>query len=584
MHEKRGIAALFVTAALALAIALPAVAQLPEGFTGKAVGAGSGSVEVKEGKFTIQGAGADLADTASDSFFFVSRQLSGDGNITARLNSATGGADSGDEKVGVMIREDFDADSAHATVHETNNNFGLNLRWRDAKGGDTTREQGYAARNFPIYLRIQRAGNAFTGYHSFDGQSWVPTNTVTVAMGANANAGLAVASADDNAKMTVEFQDVSVNPGQVQVAGLQACGNDRGVLLTWKPVNGATSYNVYRGAPNVGLSSVKPEQLAKINTDAVAQASFTDLSDAIQSGARQVYAVAPVMADGKEGPRTLVLGGKGGAPPSPLQGFTFTVFGNHREGDCAQGSVGAFVDPATNVITIRGGGFDFWSGGEHSVFLSQKQSGNFRATVQILGFPLGVNPCCGKAALFVRESLNRNARYAGAALRTDGLRQQRRDETSPTNDGEGGFVLDRDAARVALNKGPIWMRVERRGDDIHTLYSLDGTTFSRSPVSPPMSRSACSSGRATATSRSRTASAKRSSGISGSRSCSPSRSPTLRPRGRALGAVVVGSPTGAGRTRSSDRSLDPACRPCCWSLPAPGAAAPTDRTAGTGDR
>jgi regulation of enolase protein 1 (concanavalin A-like superfamily) len=438
---------------------------------------------VKEGVFAVQGAGTDLPESGADSFFFVSRQLSGDGNITARLTSATGGIDTGDEKVGVMIREDLDADSAYAAVHETNNNFGLNLRWRETKGGDAVREQGYAPRTFPIYLRIQRQGNTFTGYHSFDGQSWVPTNTVSVTMGANANFGLAVASGDDATKMTAQFDNVAVNPGQVQVTGLQACGNDTGVLLTWKPVTGAASYNVYRGAPGVGLASAKLEQLAKINTDAISQASYTDLSNEIQSGARQVYAVAPVMADGKEGPRTLVLGGKGGAPPSPVQGFTFTVFGDHKEGECAQGSVGAFVDPATNVITLRGGGLDFWSGGEHSVLLSQKVSGNFRATVQILGFPLGVNPCCGKAGLFVRENLTRNSRYAGAALRTDGLRQQRRDDATEPNDSEGGFILDRDASRAALNKGPIWMRVERQGDNIATLYSLDGTTFE--PIDEP---------------------------------------------------------------------------------------------------
>jgi regulation of enolase protein 1 (concanavalin A-like superfamily) len=480
MVEKKGIAALIATAVLALALALPAAAQLPEGFAGNGVGAGNGAVEVKEGKFTIQGAGVDITETA-DSFFFVSSAMTGNGSVTARLNSVSGGIDTGDEKVGVMIRETLDPDSPHVTVHETNNNFGLNLRWRDTKGGETIREQGYAARTFPIYLRVQRAGNSFTGFHSFDGQTWTPTNTVTVGMGDNARVGLAVASGDDSARMTAEFQDVAVNPGQVQVGSIQACGNDTGVLLTWNAVPGATSYNVYRGAPNVGLTSTEP--LAKINTDAVSQASYTDLSEAIQNGARHVYAVAPVMADGKEGPRTTVLGGKGGTPPSPLQGFTFTVYGEHKEGNCAQGSVGAFVNPATNVVTIRGGGLDFWSGGEHSVFLSQKRTGNFRATVQILGFPLGVNPCCGKAGLFVRENLTRNSRYAGAALRTDGLRQQRRDDAENPNDGEGGFVLDNAASREALNKGPIWMRVERRGDEIHTLYSLDGTTFE--PIDEP---------------------------------------------------------------------------------------------------
>ena len=50
-----------------------------------------------------------------------------------------------------------------------------------------------------------------------------------------------------------------------------------------------------------------------------------------------------------------------------------------------------------------------------------------------------------------------------STLRTDGLRQQRRDDAVDTNDSEGGFVLDRDAARVALNKGYLQNLEERRG-------------------------------------------------------------------------------------------------------------------------
>jgi regulation of enolase protein 1 (concanavalin A-like superfamily) len=479
MFEKRGLFTLFSTAALALALALPAAAAvLPTGFAGTAIGDGSGSVKDDNTTLTIQGAGADFADFDLDSFYFVGAPMSGNGNITARLTGATGGAEDGGERVGLMIRADADPDSAHAALYETNDNHQLTFAWRPDKAefvDATTRQGGYGSRAFPLWLRVQREGDNFTGFFSRDGELWRSTRTESVTMGAQANAGLAVASHDDSVTMTTTWESVTVSPA-LQTSGLQGCGNANGVMLTWNATGGAASYNVYRGAPGIGLTSVTKAQLAQVKTG-VTDPSYTDADTALQAGALQVYGVAPVAADGTEGPITIVVAGRAGPAVSPLPDYTVSVFGTHAEGDCAQGSVGALSDATTGVITLRAGGLDFWSGGEHSVFLTRPMAGNFRATVQIMDFPLGVNPCCGKAGLFVRESLDRASRYAGAALRTDGLRLQRRDQTDPTNDGEGPFILDRDQARAALQSTGLWMRVEREGDEIRTLYSTDGTNF-----------------------------------------------------------------------------------------------------------
>src|SRR5712692_6498881 len=128
MFDRRGILTLFTTAALALAHALPAAAAvLPASFAGKAIGTGAGSMTDDGKTLTIKGSGAAIQDTDTDGFYFVSTPVSGDGNITARLTGATGGASDGGERVGLMIRGDLDPDSAHATVNESNNNYGLSL-------------------------------------------------------------------------------------------------------------------------------------------------------------------------------------------------------------------------------------------------------------------------------------------------------------------------------------------------------------------------------------------------------------------------------------------------------------------------
>src|SRR5262249_31162213 len=156
------------------------------------------------------------------------------------------------------------------------------------------------------------------------------------------------------------------------------CGNAGGVALTWQPVKGATGYLVFRGAPNVDEHNVTRDQLVQISKDPVAAATpaFSDLDSALLPGARAVYAVAPIMADGKPGPLAIVLAGKSGPPVSPLTGYAVTIIGQHKEGDCAQGSAGASMDPATGVVTVRGGGHDIWNDGDNYVLLSRKLSGD----------------------------------------------------------------------------------------------------------------------------------------------------------------------------------------------------------------
>jgi hypothetical protein len=382
-----------------------------------------------------------------------------------------------------MIRETLDADSAHALFNETNDNHGESFTWRDAKGDSGIHGPGYAPRAFPIWLRTQRVGNNSTGYYSWDGQLWIPTNTETVTMGASANFGLAVASHDDAVTMTTTWDHVSVNTGQVQVAGLQACGAAKAVMLTWNAVNGAKGYNIFRGMPGIALNSATMAQLTPISASAVTGTSYSDTDTAIQTGARQVYAVAAVGADGTQGPLTAVLGGTAITPPSPLPNYTFTVFGHHTEGTCTdlETSLGAFVDPGTGNVTLRGGGYDIWNDREEFVFLSTKITGNARVTVQLLEAPLGISTCCSKAGLMVREGLAPKARYVMATALSyapKGLLQQHRTDNVTTNDDQGGDSgIDGPGLTAALQGKGLFLQVVRMGDNIATNFSTDGTTF-----------------------------------------------------------------------------------------------------------
>lgn len=117
------------TLALTLAVAAPARAQLPSGFTAKDIGdpGAVGSTRVENGVWTIQGSGADIWDSA-DSFHFAYTEVKGDGSISARILGTDGG-DPSWVKAGLMIREN-DTPGARNVMLEMTTGNGIEWQWR----------------------------------------------------------------------------------------------------------------------------------------------------------------------------------------------------------------------------------------------------------------------------------------------------------------------------------------------------------------------------------------------------------------------------------------------------------------------
>jgi regulation of enolase protein 1 (concanavalin A-like superfamily) len=71
-----------------------------------------------------------------------------------------------------------------------------NYRLKDRPTDDAT--TAIDATGTPVYpnvwIRLQRIGNVFNGYYSTDGVNWILMSTVTVALPATVDLGLAVAS------------------------------------------------------------------------------------------------------------------------------------------------------------------------------------------------------------------------------------------------------------------------------------------------------------------------------------------------------------------------------------------------------
>jgi hypothetical protein len=169
------------------------VLGLPSGWTGADIGAPSfrGSSHCVRGTFTIDGAGADIWGT-SDQFHFVYRRLSGDCEIVARVYGVQQHIDAW-SKAGVMIRESLAANARFAMMAATSGN-GCAFQYRPSPGGECG-HFGLAGITAPVWVKLVRLGNTITAYRSDNGITWTQAgDSITVAMGADVYAGLAVTS------------------------------------------------------------------------------------------------------------------------------------------------------------------------------------------------------------------------------------------------------------------------------------------------------------------------------------------------------------------------------------------------------
>ncbi|HZO55650.1 MAG TPA: hypothetical protein VFB63_23270, partial [Bryobacteraceae bacterium] len=170
---------------------------------------GGGTVPVPGG-YNVTGGGRDIGGT-SDQFQFSYQQRVGDFDLKVRIESL--GLSDAWAEAGLMARESLTGGSVFASAMATPTISGSYFQSRNTAGGTTTLSGSFPA-NFPnTWLRLQRVGNQFTGYASFDGQSWTLLGSATIAMPANIYFGFAVSSHNTNQATTAAFRDLSAVSG-----------------------------------------------------------------------------------------------------------------------------------------------------------------------------------------------------------------------------------------------------------------------------------------------------------------------------------------------------------------------------------
>jgi hypothetical protein len=183
-------------------------------------------LESPAGTFTMSAEGSDIW-AGTDEFRYVYKQLSGDGEIIARVDRIAGPGNNEWRKAGVMIRETLDPTSKHAFMAVTAlASHGLAFQYRDGiDAADSDSEHGIDVQTAPYWVKLVRKGNVFTGYVSPDGINWrmkdasgVETdasNPVTITMATNVYIGLALCSHQNDVLCMAQFSNVSIPSGSV---------------------------------------------------------------------------------------------------------------------------------------------------------------------------------------------------------------------------------------------------------------------------------------------------------------------------------------------------------------------------------
>ncbi len=134
-------------------------------------------VQNADGSLVASACSGDISGTNGDYFRYVYKKLDGDGSMIIKVNSLTFTANW--TKCGIQIRETLDVASTRAhAITLANGRIAFESRPTTAVAAVSS-YTGIGAVPLPVWLKLERKGDQFTGSYSTDGTTWtvVPAGT-----------------------------------------------------------------------------------------------------------------------------------------------------------------------------------------------------------------------------------------------------------------------------------------------------------------------------------------------------------------------------------------------------------------------
>jgi len=213
-------------------------------------GVAPGFAELPSGQIVMSAIGTDIWDVA-DQFRFAYKTLNGDATIVARVESITNS--NAWAKGGVMIRQSTEPGSIHAfmpiTPGGSGGGNGASFQNRPvAAAASANGDNTGAVVAAPYWVKLERKGNAFSGYISPDGKAWTQLGTTTtITMTGPVLIGLALCSHDASISTSAVFSNVTMTGNvtgawqNAEVGVAQPVGNSvEGLYLSVKDSGGKT--------------------------------------------------------------------------------------------------------------------------------------------------------------------------------------------------------------------------------------------------------------------------------------------------------------------------------------------------------
>jgi len=158
------------------------------------------------GTYTLSGAG--VINTGSPyTFNFKYTALIGDFTFTARLVNQGGSADSA--RAGIVAADAVTGSPVYAWTARYSSTGEIRAA---TNGNNRANLSGFTASTPPVWVRVQRRGNAVYSAASTDGVAWAEKTNLSVT-GSTMFVGLALSSGSNSAVVTADFDNVSIVGG-----------------------------------------------------------------------------------------------------------------------------------------------------------------------------------------------------------------------------------------------------------------------------------------------------------------------------------------------------------------------------------
>jgi hypothetical protein len=198
----------------------------------------------------VSGGGTGISGT-NDQGQFSCQTTTGNFDVAVRIASL--GLTVDWAQAALMARESLAAGGRFAASVATPSMNGCYYAWRDPAGGSNATSGSFPA-NYPnTWLRLKRAGNVFSGYAGYDGQTWTMLGSQTIALSNQLYLGFAVSGNSTNQTATARFVGpVNVTNGVVAAFSqphepIGPSSRRTGIVISeimWKPAPRTDAYNL----------------------------------------------------------------------------------------------------------------------------------------------------------------------------------------------------------------------------------------------------------------------------------------------------------------------------------------------------